>query len=85
MAPAGVFPVGATFERCLEVQEAAPILNIVVPQVPRLPRVAARPFFMVTLRASWISRLSLHLMQYPVIRIPSCHGRLSITPGWAIS
>lgn len=52
---------------CLSVQVAAPILNIVVPQSPHLPRVAGRPFFMVTRRGSWISLLSRHLMQYPVI------------------
>ena len=49
-------------------QEATPILNIVVPQSPHLPRVAGRPFFMVTCCASWMSLLSLHFMQYPVIR-----------------
>ena len=34
---------------------------------PHLPRVAGRPFFMVTCCASWISWRSRHFMQYPVI------------------
>ena len=50
-------------------QDAFPILNIVVPHSPQLPRVAVRPFFIVTGWPSWISRLSQHLMQYPVIGI----------------
>ena len=49
------------------VQVAAPILNIVVPQSPHFPRVAGRPFFMVTRCAFWMSRRSRHFMQYPVI------------------
>ena len=44
-------------------QEAFPILYI---PVPHLPRVAGRPFFIVTCSASCISRLSLHFMQYAV-------------------
>ena len=48
-------------------QDAFPILNIVDPHSPHLPRVASRPFFMVTCSASWISRLSRHFIQYPVI------------------
>ena len=70
MAPRGTCPAGATSRPalcCLSVQVAAPILNIVVPQSPHLPRVAGRPFFMVTRCASWMSLLSRHLMQYPVI------------------
>ena len=51
------------------VQDAFPILNIVVPHSPQLPRVAARPFFIVTGWPFWISRLSRHFMQYPVIGI----------------
>ena len=51
----------------IAVQDAAPILNIVVPQSPHLPRVARRPFFIVTCCASWMSLVSLHFMQYPVI------------------
>ena len=50
-------------------QDALPILNIVVPHSPQLPRVAGRPFFIVTGWPFWISRLSRHLMQYPVIGI----------------
>ena len=50
-------------------QDAFPILNIVVPHSPHLPRVAGRPFFIVTGWPFWISRLSRHLMQYPVIGI----------------
>lgn len=46
--------------------EAVPILNMVVPHSPHLPRVAGLPFFMVTCLESCISRLSRHLMQYPV-------------------
>ena len=53
----------------IELHDAAPILNIVVPQSPHLPRVAGRPFFMVTCCGSCMSLLSLHLMQYPVIEI----------------
>ena len=49
------------------VQDAAPILNIVVPQSPHFPRVAGRPFFIVTCCASWMSLLVLHFIQYPVI------------------
>ena len=64
------------------VQVAAPILNIVVPQSPHLPRVAGRPFFMVTRCASWISRRSRHFMQYPVIKkVLSGPDWLSFTPG----
>ena len=48
-------------------QEADPILNIVVPQSPHLPRVAGRPFFMVTCCGSCMYLLSRHFMQYPVI------------------
>ena len=44
-------------------QDAFPILNIVVPHSPQLPRVAGRPFFIVSGRAFWISRLSRHFMQ----------------------
>ena len=47
--------------------EAFPILNILAPHSPHLPRVAGRPFFIVTCSASCISRLSLHFRQYPVI------------------
>ena len=50
------------------VQDAFPILNIVAPHSPHLPRVAGRPFFIVTGWALWISRLSRHLRQYPIIR-----------------
>ena len=50
---------------------ALPILNMVVPQVPQVPRVAGRPFFIVTSSALWISLVSLHFMQYPVIATPS--------------
>lgn len=51
-------------------QDALPILNIVLPHSPHLPRVAALPFFIVTCCASCISRLSRHFMQYPVIESP---------------
>ena len=47
------------------IQEAFPIMNILAPQSPHLPRVAGRPFFIVTCSASCISRLSLHFRQYP--------------------
>ena len=50
-------------------QGALPILNIVAPHSPHLPRVADRPFFIVTCCARWISRLSRHFRQYPVIGI----------------
>ena len=50
-------------------QDALPILNIVAPHSPHMPRVAALPFFIVTGWPFWISRLSRHLMQYPVIGI----------------
>ena len=50
-------------------QVALPILNIVVPHSPQLPRVAGRPFFIVTGWPFWISRLSRHFMQYPIIGI----------------
>ena len=50
-----------------ETQEAFPILYIPVPHSPHLPRVAGRPFFIVTCSVSCISRLSLHFTQYPVI------------------
>ena len=52
-----------------EHQEVLPILYIPVPHSPHLPRVAGRPFFIVTCSASCISRLSLHFRQYPVIVI----------------
>ena len=48
------------------VQDVFPILNIVAPHSPQLPRVAGRPFFIVTGRVLWISRLSRHFRQYPV-------------------
>ena len=48
-------------------QVAFPILNIVVPHSPQVPRVAGRPFFIVTGWAFRISRLSRHFRQYPVI------------------
>ena len=51
----------------ITLQDAAPILNIVVPQSPHFPRVAGRPFFMVTCCGSRIVWLSRHFMQYPVI------------------
>ena len=50
-----------------EPQEAFPILYIPAPHSPHFPRVAGRPFFIVTCSASCISRLSLHFRQYPVI------------------
>ena len=43
---------------------AFPILKSVVLQVPHLPFVAGRPFFMVTCSASFISRIVRHFMQY---------------------
>ncbi len=54
-------------------QEAVPILNIAAPHSAHLPRVAERPFFIVTCSASCISRLSLHFRQYPVI-VSSIHS-----------
>ena len=48
-------------------QVAFPILNIVVPHSPQVPRVAGRQFFIVTGWAFRISRLSRHFRQYPVI------------------
>ena len=51
------------------IQDVFPILNIVAPHSPHLPRVAGRPFFIVTCWALWISRLSRHFRQYPVIGI----------------
>lgn len=67
-------------------QEAVPILNIVVPHAPHFPRVAGLPFFIVTCSASWISRWSLHFMQYPVIAYSfpvvfriNCPGAVSIS------
>ena len=50
-----------------EPQEAFPVLYIPAPHSPHLPRVAGRPFFIVTCSVSCISRLSLHFKQYPVI------------------
>ena len=44
-----------------------PILNIVVPHSPHLPRVANRPFFSVTSSDSCISRCARHFRQYPLI------------------
>lgn len=41
------------------------ILNILVPQVTQVPFIAIRPFFISTSSASFISRFSLHLTQYP--------------------
>ena len=52
------------------VQDILPILNIVLPHSPHLPLVAGRPFFIVTCSASWISLLSRHFIQYPVIEKP---------------
>ena len=48
-------------------QDAFPIRNIVVPHSPQAPLVAGLPFFIVTCWAFWISRLSRHFRQYPVI------------------
>ena len=77
-------------------QETFPILNIVVPHSLHLPRVAGRPFFIVTGCALWISRLSRHFRQYPVIEsslsslkcpthavtlLPSGQGNRSIVHG----
>lgn len=39
------------------------ILYIPVPQTLHLPRIAGRPFFIVTCSASFISRVCLHLTQ----------------------
>ena len=67
------------------VQDILPILNIVLPHSPHLPLVAGRPFFIVTCSASWISLLSRHFIQYPVIektsRIVFAHryGRRTLT------
>ena len=41
------------------------ILNITVPQVGHLPLMALRPFFIVSSTPFAISRLALHLTQYP--------------------
>jgi hypothetical protein len=41
------------------------ILNITVPQVGHLPLIALRPFFITSSTPSAISRLALHLTQYP--------------------
>jgi hypothetical protein len=41
------------------------ILNITVPQTGHFPLMALRPFFMVSSTPSAISRLALHLTQYP--------------------
>ena len=51
------------------VQDPFPILNIVVPHSPQVPRVADLPFFIVTCWAFLISRLSRHFRQYPVIEL----------------
>ncbi|MEI9864052.1 MAG: hypothetical protein WDN00_05765 [Limisphaerales bacterium] len=40
-------------------------MNITVPQTGHLPLMALRPFFMVSSTPSAISRLALHLTQYP--------------------
>ena len=53
-------------------QVALPILNNVAPHSPHMPRVAARPVFIVTCWALWISRLSRHFKQYPVIAVAPC-------------
>ena len=47
--------------------DVPPILNIVVPHSPHLPRVANRPFFNVTSSAFCISRCARHFRQYPLI------------------
>ena len=52
-------------------QVAFPILNIAVPHSPQVPLVASLPFFIVTCCAFWISRLSRHFRQYPVIESSS--------------
>ncbi len=52
-------------------QVAFPILNIFAPHVPQAPLVASLPFFIVTCCAFWISRLSRHFRQYPVIESSS--------------
>ena len=49
-------------------QDAFPILNIVAPHSPHLPRVAGFPFFIVTCSVSCISRFYLHFMPCPEIR-----------------
>jgi hypothetical protein len=41
------------------------ILNMTVPQVGHLPLMALRPFFIVSSTPFEISRLALHLTQYP--------------------
>jgi hypothetical protein len=41
------------------------ILNITVPQTGHLPLMALRPFFITSSTPSAISRLALHLTQYP--------------------
>jgi hypothetical protein len=41
------------------------ILNITVPHTGHLPLIALRPFFIVSSTPSAISRLALHLTQYP--------------------
>ena len=51
------------------VHDPFPILNIVVPHSPQVPRVADLPFFIVTCWEFWISRLSRHFRQYPVIKL----------------
>jgi hypothetical protein len=43
---------------------AAPILNILVPQLEQVPVVAGFPFFIVIAVASFISFLALHFTQY---------------------
>ena len=57
-----------------------PILNIVVPHSPHLPRVAARPFFSVTSSAFCISRCARHFRQYPVIVSSSPFVSSSMVP-----
>jgi hypothetical protein len=41
------------------------ILNMTVPQTGHLPLIALRPFFIVSSTPAAISRLALHLTQYP--------------------
>ncbi len=44
-----------------------PILKMAVLHVGQVPLIAGLPFFMVYGPAPWISRLSRHLTQYPIV------------------
>ena len=51
---------------------------MLVPQVPHVPFIALRPFFIVTSLPLPISLLCLHFTQYPISAILSKHGIVDI-------